>query len=802
MSIFPGQEKTRMQSGDKLGHFEILHKLGAGGMGEVYLAQDQRLGRSVAIKILPPELAADSGRRARFAREAKAASALNHPNIAHIYDVGDQDGTHFIAMEYVEGRDLDQRLSDTSLDQDETLNIAIQIADALEEARGKGIIHRDIKPANIALTGRGEVKVLDFGLAKLTAPLDSETGNQTATLSQTAEGTVLGTAHYMSPEQAQGGHIDTRSDLFSLGAVLYEMVAGRKAFAGEALLGIIHAISHHTPEALARFNYEVSPELERIILKCLEKDPDHRYQTPRDLMVDLKNLQRTSISGSVSDVVPAPRVAKTGSRRLMPLVLVPVIAAVIAAAYFLIPWSGAHVDALAVLPFENETGDPEVDYLCNGVTESLINTMAQIPDLKVISRRSAFALKGRDLDAAAAGRELDVDVVLFGRVVQHGTELTISTELVDTRNSRQLWGQRYNRQLSELLDVENEITRTIAKTLKVELAGGHAELAAPGITENPEAYRLYLMGREFTTGTRREMDKAVEYFQKAIALDSNYALPYAGLASSYTTQSYLRGGERDEILGKARAAARKAMELDPNLPEAYTAAGMIKLVFDLDFEGAEADLIKGLELGPGKHDTVMPYGDFLLLMGRYDEARATYERAMKLDPLSVIAAHDMGFVNMLMKNYEKCAFYFKKAIDINPNWTWGHVKLALNYSHMGQCDQALASTEIAESLLAGSDTPATRAWLGFTYARCGEEEKAKSSLAALQAMAETQYVDPALFAGLYLGLRDLDQAIAYYEEAMAERSPGLVYFHVSPDIYMDELGEDPRFQAMLKKIGF
>ncbi len=790
-----------MQAGDKLGHFQILRKLGAGAMGEVYLAEDLRLGRQVAIKILPSELASDPGRRSRFAREARAASALSHPNIAHIYDVGEQDGTLFIAMEYVEGPDLSTRLSDSKPDLDETTAIAIQIADALEEARGKGIIHRDIKPANIALTTRGEVKVLDFGLAKLTAPLDSESGDSSATLSQTAAGTVLGTAHYMSPEQAQGGDIDTRSDLFSLGAVLYEMVTGRKAFEGDGVLGIIYAISNQTPEALARFNYEVSPELERIILKCLEKDPDHRYQAPRDLVVDLRNLQRKGESGSMAGSDIAPRGAKPGSR-LRPLVLVPVIAAVVAAAYFLIPWSGADVDALAVLPFENETGDPEVDYLCNGMTESLINTLAQIPDLRVISRRSAFATKGRNLDAVAAGRELDVDAVLFGRVVQHGTGLTISTELVDARDSRQLWGERYNRQLSELLDVENEITGTIAKTLKVELAGGSAELAAPGITQNPEAYRLYLMGREFTTGTRREMDKAIEYFEKAIALDSGYALPYAGLSRAYTTQSYLRGGDRDETVEKARAAANQAMKLDPNLPEAFTASGMIKLVFDLDFAGAEADLKKGLELGPGKHDTVMPYGDFNLFMGRYDEALIYYQRAMQLDPLSVIAAHDMGFANLVMGNHEECAFYFKKAIDINPNWTWGHVKLALNYSLVGKCEEALAAAEIAESLLAGSDTPATRAWLGFTYSRCGQEEKARAALVTMQGMAETEYVDPALFAETHLGLRDLDQAIAYFLQALAERSPGLIYFKMSPDIFLAELGEDPRFQAMVMEIGF
>jgi len=792
-----------MEAGTRLGHFEILRKIGAGGMGEVYLAEDTRLGRQVAIKILPAELAADARRRTRFAREARAASALSHPNIAHIYDVGEEDGTHFIAMEYVEGPDLGKRLAVAPLSQEALLDIAIQVAGALEEARGKGIIHRDIKPANIALTARGEVKVLDFGLAKLTLPLESDSAGPAATLSQTAEGSVLGTAYYMSPEQAQGREIDTRSDLFSLGSVLYEMVTGRRPFEGEGLLGIVNAINHSEPEAMARFNYEVSPELQRIIQKLLAKNPDHRYQTPRDLLVDLKNLKRAN--DSQSNMVSGSGFAAAGprKRRNPAWILVPVIAvAVAAAAYFLIPRASAAVSSLAILPFENETGEPEVDYLCNGVTESLINSLAQVPELRVISRQSSFADKVRGLDAEAAGKELGVDAVLFGRVIQRGTELTVSTELVDTRDSRQLWGNRYNRQLDQLLDVEKEITLTIAKTLRLELGDNNRELVAPGVTDNVEAYRLYLKGREFTTGTRREMDKAIEYFEKAIALDPDYALPYAGMAASYTTQAYLRGGESEEMVAKARAAARKAMELDPNLAESYTAAGMIKLIFDLDFAGAEADLAKGLALGPGKHDVVMAMGDYNLMIGRPAAALPYYERAMELDPLSTIAAHDMGLVNMILGNYEQCAFYFKKAIDINPNWTWGYVKLGLDYTHMGMCEEALASAESAEALLAGSDTPATRSWLGYTYARCGQKEKAYEALEAIRALSDQGYLDPVLIAVVYLGLKDIDTALEYLQQGIDEKSDSRVYYPVSPSIYMEELGEDPRFQAMLEELGF
>lgn len=769
-------------------------------MGEVYLAQDTRLGRSVAIKILPADLADDSSRRARFAQEARAASALSHPNIAHIYDVGEDGGTHFIAMEYVAGKDLNARLSGPKLTQPEILNIACQVAGALEEARSKSITHRDIKPANIALTERGEVKVLDFGLAKMEVERGLDSLDRTMTMDQTAEGTVLGTVHYMSPEQALGKKVDSRSDLFSLGVVLYEMVAGRRPFQGESAMGVIDAISRQAPEALARFNYDISPELERIIRKCLEKDPDNRYQTPRDLLVDLRNLQRDDASGS--NVISAP--VDTGSgrnnRRLLTSV-VGVLVVLAAAAYFLIPSSDTNARSLAVLPFANTTADPELDYLCNGVTESLINTMSQYAELKVISRRSAFALADQDLDAKTVGRDLDVDAVLFGRVVEHNGELTISTELVDTRDGRQLWGERYVRQLNEIQTVQNDIVRAMAKTLQVGETGNVVALLARHVTDDPEAYRLYLKGREFTTGTQREMDKAIEYFEQAIALEPNYALAYTGLAQAYVTQSYLRGSDRSEPVGKALSAARKAMELDPNLGEAYSVSGQIKMIFELDWAGAKADMQKGLELSPGSLVCVMSYGDYLLYTGQYDQALVQYTKAMELDPLSVSAAHDLAITYMVLHDYEKCVIYFKQAIELNPNWTWGHIKLAKTYAHLGRCAEALASTEVAESLLAGSGTPAARCWLAYTYAKCGEEGKARSALADLRARSGSEYVDPAMYAVIYLGLGEMENALDGLEQSLAERGPSLVLYRASPALYWDKLADEPRFQAMMKVVG-
>ncbi|MBD3868554.1 MAG: protein kinase [Acidobacteria bacterium] len=779
-----------MQTGDRLGHYEIRSKLGAGGMGEVYLADDSRLGRPVALKILTGELATDPSRRARFDLEARAASALNHPHIAHIYDVGEQDGTYFIAMEYVEGEDLSRRLAGGALDQDTILAIAIQVADALEAARGKGIIHRDIKPANIALTSRGDVKVLDFGLAKMTEPVGPGADEETRTQSQTVAGTVLGTVRYMSPEQVRGETADTRSDLFSLGVVLYEMVAGRPPFAGSSSFGTQEAIVNQQPEPLRELNDSVPPELERIILKCLQKDPEHRYQTPRDLVVDLRNLQRSD-SGSVTVIPPRRK-----SRSFLPALVIPAIIILAVAAWYLSPRTEGNADALAVLPFENETGDPELDYLCNGVTESLINTMAQFRELKVISRRSAFAMQGRDLDPATVGRELDVDVVLFGRLLQKDGVLTVSTELVDTRDSHQLWGSRISRSAGEIQSIEEEITLKVAERLGLKDLDDRSRTV-----RDPEAYRLYLKGLEFTTGTQREMDKAIEYFQDATRLDPNYALAYAGLARAYTTQSYLRGNERDERVELARTAALTALSLDPDLGDAWTAIGSIKMYFDLDWEGAEADLRKGVELSPGSVPSVMAFGDYLLFKGEYEDALVHYSRAMELDPLSVGAAHDMAISYMALHNYEQSERYFKMAIDLNPNWTWGYIKLAKTYSHLDRCDEALVATASAEELLAGSGTPAARCWLAFTYARCGEEDKARSALADLQNRSESEYVDPSIYSVIYLGLGDIENAIRGFEESIAERSPNLVYIRPAPDLYLDELADDPRYQAMLQKIG-
>ena len=580
-----------LPAGHRLGPYEVLAPLGAGGMGEVYRARDVRLDRTVAVKILPPELAVDERYRQRFEREARAASALSHPHIAHVYDVGEQDGTHFIAMEYVEGENLRELVTRGPLDVDRVVEIGAQMASALEEAHGRGVVHRDIKSANAVVTPKGQVKVLDFGLARRdrdgVGPLDSEQ----VTEARTQAGVVVGTVPYMSPEQALGKDLDARTDLFSLGVVLYELATGRLPFVGNTATQTIDQICHATPVELGASRKGVPAELERIVRKCLEKDRDRRYASARDLVVDLRNLQRDRASGT-GPVAVAPR---RGSQRLLVLGAAGLLAAVAVGAGLLYRAStrGGAIGSVAVLPFENATGDPGNEYLSDGISESLINKLSSLPGLRVISRTSAFAFKGKKLGPAEIGRTLGVDALLLGSLAQRGASLAITAELVSVRDDRQLWGEKYSRSADDVLKVEGEIAATIARTLRGQLSGEEQQKLARGATADPEAYRLYLKGRDFLVGNQQEMDKSVDYFQQAVARAPEYALAHAGLAEAYTRQAFLRASGREEPLRMARAAVNRALELDPDLAEAHTALGLVHFYFEWDWAGAEAEFRAG-----------------------------------------------------------------------------------------------------------------------------------------------------------------------------------------------------------------
>ena len=620
-----------LAAGQRLGPYEIVAPLGAGGMGEVYRARDVRLDRSVAVKILPAELSGDAHYRQRFEREARAASALSHPHIAHVYDVGEQDGTHFIAMEYVEGENLRELVSRGPLDVDRIVDLGVQMAEALEEAHARGIVHRDIKSANAVVTPKGQLKVLDFGLARRTGDAAASVDSQLSTDAQTRAGLVVGTVPYMSPEQALGKDVDARTDLFSFGVVLYELTSGRLPFVGNTATQTIDQICHATPAELGASRKDVPAELERIVRKCLEKDRDRRYASARDIVVDLRNLQRDRASGA-SPLAAPPRRQRRG---LLLLGAAGIVAALAVGAGVLYRGAakGASIGSVAVLPFENATGDPAIEYLSDGISESLINKLSSLPGLRVISRTSAFAFKGKTLAPMEIGRKLGVDALLLGTLAQRGTNLAITAELVSVRDDAQLWGEKYSRRADDVLTVEGEIAATIARTLRRQLSSEQQQKLASRASDDPEAYRLYLKGRDFLVGNQQEMDKSVDYLQQAVARAPEYALAHAGLAEAYTRQAFLRASDRDEPLRKARAAVDRALELDPDLAEAHTALGLVRFYFEWDWAGAESEFRRALELNPGSRAVQEEYGWFLTAMGRLDEGLAQSRRAAELDPL-------------------------------------------------------------------------------------------------------------------------------------------------------------------------
>ncbi len=787
--------------GTTLSHFRITDKLGEGGMGEVWLAEDIRLGRRVALKILPLSRAESEDRRRRFEDEARAASALNHPGIAHIYDVGEADGIHFIAMEHVDGESLDHTMARGLLTTTQILDLGARLADVVAAAHGHGVIHRDIKPSNLMVTADGRLKVLDFGLAKL-RPALGEGGGEGTTQTMTQPGVVMGTVQYMSPEQALGKEADHRSDIFSTGVVLYQMATGTLPFSGSTPTETITEIVRSEPVPVSELSPVSPPELERIISKCMEKDAARRYQSARELAVDLKNLKRDTESG-VTVAVPAQSLPSRAA--VFGVIAAAVVAVVIG--FLLIRsdlWTGGgrSITSIAVLPFENGTGDAESEYLCDGLTEGLINTLAQIPDLKVISRRSTRAFKNSDEDPQAIGRKLGVQALLMGRLVQRGAQLAVSAELVDVEDNHQLWGGRFNREQGDVLTIEKELTRTIAETLKIELTDDTADKLDRRYAVDPEAHRFYLQGRQFSIGSAKEMNKAVEYFQQAIAKDPGYALPYAGLADVYVTLAYHGVMGREGAIEMSRQAVQQALEIDANLAEALAASAERKYLFEWDWAGAERDFKHAVEVNPGSDFVRISYAYFLSAVGRFDDAIEHATMAKELDPLSPSAFHLVAYSLMGKREYDHAAAEFQAALDLNPNWTWGYIKLAKTYADSGQCAEAFATAEDAEAELHGGGTPIARSWMGYTYGRCGDTVRAEAALKTLDEYAENGDVDPIAYGIVYAAFGDRDRLLDELERAVDAHSALAAFMPAVPTYYMPGLEDDPRFQNLMDRIGF
>jgi len=821
-------------------------------MGEVYLAQDTMLERTVALKVLPADVSADKNRMQRFIREAKTASALNHPNILTIHEIGQQDEHHFIATEYIEGESLRQHMTRSSMELREVLDVASQVASALSAAHQAGIIHRDIKPENIMLRHDGLIKVLDFGLAKLVdvagavasqAEMDTEEPTKTKVV-KTEPGIVMGTASYMSPEQARGLEVDARSDIWSLGVVLYEMVAGRLPFEGPTSSDVIATILHREPPSLLLYRSDMPVELERIVEKALTKEREERYQVAKDLGLDLKRLKQRlemeaelersitpeegarrvggqTVTGSrapaISGTTKAAAAAKTAEgsaartissaeyivseikqhKRGALLVLATLVVAVAVVFAYLSYFSTRSqvISSIAVLPFANASGDANMEYLSDGISESLINALSQMPQLKVIARSSAFKYKGKEVDPQEVAKALGVQAILTGRVAQRGDNLVVNAEVVDTRDKTQIWGEQYSRKSTDVQAVQEEIARAISEKLRLRLSGAEEQQLVKRATVNPEAYQLYLNGLFYRRkGGLENGRKALDYHNRAVALDPNFALAWSGVADAYRFLATNGVLDPKEAHPKAKAAAEKALELDETLAEAHASLGIIK-TDEWDWTGAEREYKRASELNPNLADAHQRYSIYLSNMGRHTEALAEIKRAQELDPLRISLRGQEGAALYFARRHDEAIQQLQNVIKLEPDNGFAHVFLGYTYAAKGMYTQAIA--EYQKYISIEGETTSPLCYLGYALAQSGKRSEAQTILDKLKTTKE--YVSPAELAVLYVGLEDKEGAIASLERAYVAHDLQMQYLKV--DAHCDSLRSDPRFQDLMRRVG-
>ena len=823
-------------------HYSILKKLGAGGMGEVYLAQDtSELGRTVALKILSAEVAKDKDRLQRFTQEARTVSNLNHPNILTVHEFGQTDSASFIATEYIDGVTLREHLSSRRLKLLDVLDVTIQIVAALNAAHEAGVTHRDLKPENVMVRSDHIVKVLDFGLAKLTELTAAKGGTNESDSSEdvatkvlhTEPGVIMGTVAYMSPEQSVGKGVDQRTDIWSVGVVLYEMIAGCVPFPGKDIHRQIIAIQEAAPAPLTQQVEDVPERLEEIVTKCLAKDKDERYQTAKDLLIDLRNLRRKldvdaeiersvvpgfrSSSGSsylntqssrMGTASAAPAVTTSSAEYLVSQIkhhkrgvaltatlLIGVLAVVVYIAFSRAVQSGA-ISSLAVMPFVNASGNADVDYLSDGMTETLISSLSHLPRINVKARSSVFHYKGKETSPRTLGKELNVQAILYGRVVQRGDQLTLSLELTDASTENVIWSEQYNRKQTDLVNLQSEIARDVSIKLKTKLSGTDEQKVAKSYTANSEAYQLYLRGRfNWNKRTSDGLKKAAVTFKEAIERDPSFALAYSGLAETYVLFSAYSAGLSEESFPQAKAAALKAIELDGSLAEPHAALGAYYGGFAWNPVASERELRKAIELNPNYPTAYHWLGNLLPILGKNEEAIEAARRAEELDPLSAIISADTAYDLILIRRYDDALAQAQRTLLIDPNFYYAHYISGKAYNLKGRYADAIGPLRRAVEL---NPDPIAKAMLAQSLARSGQRAEAVKLVDQLRVESERLYVPKYFLATAYFSLGEIDTAIAMIEQDIRERCVYMQWITVDPEL--DGLRNNPRFAALVEKV--
>ncbi len=796
--------------GTTIAQFRIIERLGGGGMGVVFKAEDTKLGRMVALKFLPEELSKDPVALERLEREARAASSLNHPNICTIYDIDQFEGRPFIAMELMEGQTLKQLVTKGPMDSERLMELGIQVADALDAAHSRGIIHRDVKPANIIVNERGQAKVLDFGLAKRTPtrPPSSRTVSLQETQAVaidkenlTTTGIAIGTVAYMAPEQIRGKEVDGRSDLFSLGLVLYEAATGQQAFTGDTAGVMFEAILNRAPVSPLRLNPNLHPKLEEILGKCLEKDRELRYQSAADLRGDLKRLKRETdssrtLAATMADSWPTTRIRER--RKWMWIAGIAVVALAAVGGWLALRPGATSLDSVAVLPFANSGNNPQTEYLSDGISESLINSLSQSPELKVMSRSAVFRYKGKNPEPAVVGKELGVRAVLNGRLAQIGDSISISVELVDTQNGRHLWGEQYNRKLADILTVQDDIARDIYSKLRTRLSGEEEKRITRRYTENAEAYQLYLKGLyNWNRSTEDGFRKAIEQYQAAVQKDPNYALAYTGLSDSYVLLSDFGYLAPAEGRPKATEASASALSKDDSLAEAHTSAALVKEFYDWDWSAAEKEYKRAVDLNPNSAAGRHWYGYFLGKQGRFSEAERELKRALEIDSLSPLANATLGWLYYVNKQPERAIEQLNKTLEMDQNFAPARRTLEMVYSQRGMEREALAQWMKALTL---SGNPELAAMLEEDFSKSGYKGLLRTWLEGQKEIAKEKYASPYMIAQTYARLGDQKSAMEWLQTAATAHDTRLVNLKVDPAF--DALRSLNDFQDILKRVGY